>query len=127
MDRRRKEESHIYTTAHKDRAERTGMNIWELCKEKNREDLEQIYLDRVRKGDSITANAISLWLKLYGNQVEVIDGVKVPLGTTGKVFFIKSQHRNYRNRTGWSYLIGIEQEDGTKVFTNANNVKVVKQ
>lgn len=125
MDRRRKGKSNRYPSAYEGRAERTCMNIWELCKNKTNEELQRLYDEKLARKDIVLAEAISIWMNLYNNQVEVVGGVKVPRGTKGKVFFIKSQIN--RDSLSWGYLVGIEKSDGSKVFTNVKNVKVVKQ
>ena len=74
--------------------------------------------------DIIQMSVISIHRELFGNKVEVVKGRKVPIGTKGKVV------RLYSNRyTTWSYSvrIGIETEDGDVVYTDARNVKVIKE
>lgn len=54
-----------------------------------------------------------------GKVVRVVRGRKIPKGTEGRVFWYG------RNNYGWG--VGIELADGSKVFTNPNNVEVIAQ
>ncbi len=52
-----------------------------------------------------------------GRDVTVVKGRKLPLGTTGRVFWI--------GNSGFGPSVGIEKLDGSRVFTAAKNVEAV--
>jgi hypothetical protein len=52
-----------------------------------------------------------------GKIVEVVKGRKVPIGTVGRCF--------WAGQTKFGMACGIELDNGSKVFTNYHNVKVI--
>lgn len=63
---------------------------------------------------------ISLYLKdgriITGQNVEVVKGRNVPVGSKGKIFWIGTN--------GYGVSVGIELENNEKVFTYIGNIKV---
>lgn len=62
----------------------------------------------------------------YMNErVRVVKGRKVPHGTEGVVVWLKRVHYGQGYWNGWDTRIGIETNDGERVFTSLNNVELV--
>ena len=53
-----------------------------------------------------------------GRRIRVVKGRKVAKGTVGYSFWY--------GETQWGFSVGILKDDGTKVFTSASNVEVIK-
>jgi hypothetical protein len=64
--------------------------------------------------------------KYYGQRVEVIKGRKVPVGTVGKVFFVKRVNYGRDQWTGWATRIGFQTNAGETYFTNASNLRIAE-
>ena len=64
--------------------------------------------------------------KYYGQRVEVIKGRKVPVGTAGKVFFVKRVNYGRDQWTGWATRIGLETDAGQTYFTSASNLRIAE-
>lgn len=70
---------------------------------------------------------ISQFREYYDKMVCVIKGRKVPIGTEGRVFWLK-RYDNSKYGDPWgiysSTRIGIKTETGVTYFTDINNVKI---
>ena len=79
----------------------------------------------VRNGNLSAASYVSDHIELYGADVEVVKGRKVPIGTTGNVFWMKGNHYGNDPWSGHVTTVGIKTADGQTVFTSAENLEII--
>ena len=68
---------------------------------------------------------IDAFEKYLDKEVKVVKGKKVPLGTTGKVFWIGMRnYSQYGNWWSWEVRIGFKDADGATYFTSEENIEL---
>lgn len=88
--------------------------------------LQDAYLYSMRVGNVNAAREIEDFRRYYGKHVKVVRGKKVPLGTTGDVFWLKRCcYGKYGDPWGIysDTRIGIKDDSGHVWFTSADNVE----
>ena len=86
------------------------------------EELKNLRFYATSIGNLNAALEISQFIEMYGKEVEVVKGRKVPLGTIGIVFFVKRYGFEYWN----SYTrVGFKNEAGKTFFTDYHNLKII--
>lgn len=97
------------------------MDLKEICSGKSKDQLEELGNELALLGKMELVTGIEIWRDLVGEEVEVVKGRKVPIGTIGKVAWVGA--RNYQGAWwSWQYIVGIETDKG-RVFTNHRNIK----
>lgn len=92
------------------------------------EQLNDLKFQAVVRGNLSACAEISDFKKFYGKRVKVVKGKKLPLGTEGKIFWLKRYgYGKYGDPWGtYSYTkVGIEKDDGERVFTYLDNIEIV--
>lgn len=87
------------------------------------------YKMALARRDAFSAmSEINAYEKYLDKDVKVVKGIKVPIGTEGKVFWIGI--RNYSPYRNWIYdqiIIGFKDANGNAYFTNKKNLELVKE
>ncbi len=81
--------------------------------------MENRYFDEWKKWNKQQAETVE-----KEKTVKVVKGRKVPIGTIGKVFFIKTMYFGYKGYQT-AIKIGLLDKDGNKHYTYIDNVEVV--
>lgn len=91
--------------------------------------LHKLEFEAISRGNYNAAREISEFVEFFGKTVEVVKGRKVPIGISGKCFWLK-RYDNSKYGDPWgiysSTRIGIKTEDGEAYFTALDNV-VIKE
>lgn len=98
------------------------MKLWKMSES----ELEQYWNYCIQVGNLAALSEINDFKKYYGKVVEVIKGRKVPIGTTGIVFYVERFHYAPQWWKGWSTRIGFKDEDGTAFFTDERNLQLIR-
>lgn len=95
---------------------------------KSEDELATIEFWAVSNGNHNAAREVRDFRHFYGKNVEVFKGRKVPVGTRGKVFWLKRKNfGKYEDPWGIhsATIIGIIDCDCNKFYTNCNNCRVI--
>ena len=82
------------------------------------------WVETERRDSSPSANA---FITYYNNSVVVVKGRKVPIGTTGIVFWMRPSgyDHNYADDAEPEYRLGIKDSSGNVYWTTTKNVELV--
>ena len=90
---------------------------------KNRSEYRDACYNRENPGALMQLQAFEKWLD---KDVRVIKGRKVPIGTTGTVFWIGMRnYSKYGYWWDWEVRVGIKTPEGDAYFTSENNIELV--
>ena len=90
---------------------------------KNRSEYRDACYNRENPGALMELQAFEKWLD---KDVRVIKGRKVPIGTTGTVFWIGMRnYSKYGYWWDWEVRVGIKTPEGDAYFTSENNIELV--
>ena len=95
---------------------------------KSEEELAAIESWAISNGNHNAAREVRDFREFYSKNVEVFKGRKVPVGTRGKVFWLKRKNfGKYADPWGLqsATIVGIIDRDGNKFYTNCNNCRVI--
>ena len=89
------------------------------------EEYTNLYMYAVRTDNLEAATEINEHRRFFGQQVRVIKGRKVPIGTTGEVVYLSRKHYGQNQWFGFETYIGIKDEHGATHYTNLKNVEII--
>ena len=95
---------------------------------KTDEELREIEFWAIANGNHNAAQEVRDFREFYGKIVEVFKGSKVPVGTRGKVFFVKRKNfGKYADPWGIysTTIVGIIDDAGNKFYTNCQNCRII--
>lgn len=87
------------------------------------EEYTDLYMYAVNHDNTQAAIEIEQHRRFFGQNVEVIKGRKVPIGTNGEVIYLSRKHYGQSQWFGYETYIGIIDDNGTIHYTNINNIK----
>jgi hypothetical protein len=82
------------------------------------EVMKQMHKRQLEAEATMLAQAVANGEIVKGQTVEVFKGRKIPIGTTGVVFWVATENDTYGN-----IRIGFSTDNGDKHFTNITNVR----
>lgn len=103
------------------------MTIMDL-KDQSPVQLNAIKYQMMVKDNTSAVHAISVFEKFFNKVVTVTKGRKVPIGTTGTVFWLGS-YDNSKHGDQWgiytTFRCGIRDSDNNIYWTSVNNIELV--
>ena len=94
------------------------------------EELAELHFYFVSHGNANAAVEVSQFREYYNKFVRVVKGRKVPIGTEGRVFWLK-RYDNSKHGDPWgiysSTRVGIKTADGSTHFTALDNVAIIAE
>jgi hypothetical protein len=86
------------------------------------DQLYQLKFEATKNGNLEAAVEIADFINFFGKRVAVVKGKKVPVGTSGTVFYVKRSI--YGNSVTGTTRIGFETEDERVYWTDKNNLQL---
>lgn len=86
-------------------------------------EYSQLFMYAMTNGNLQAAAEVRDHERLFGKEVKVVKGRKVPVGTVGKVVYLA--RKCYGSQWDWDTRLGIEDESGNRHYTSALNVEII--